>query len=84
MNDYGLVVIGASWGGLVALERLLDTLPGNLDAAVAVAQHRSAGDGSGGLAALLGRHSQLPVHDAEDKQEITPGTSTSRRPTTTC
>jgi two-component system chemotaxis response regulator CheB len=71
--DYGMVVIGASWGGLVALERVLGALPRNLDAPIAVAQHRSAGDGSGGLAALLGRYSQLPVHDAEDKHPIEPG-----------
>jgi two-component system chemotaxis response regulator CheB len=68
-----MVVIGASWGGLAALERVLGALPGDLDAAVAVAQHRSAGDGSNGLASLLGRHSQLPVDDAEDKSPIEPG-----------
>jgi two-component system chemotaxis response regulator CheB len=73
MSDHGLVVIGASWGGLVALERLLGALPGDLDAAVAVAQHRSPGDGSSGLANLLGRHSALPVEDVEDKQPIVSG-----------
>ena len=49
---YGLVVIGASWGGLVALERLLEGLPADLDAAVAIAQHRSPGEGSVGLPAI--------------------------------
>jgi two-component system chemotaxis response regulator CheB len=58
---------------LVALEKVLGALPGDLDAAVAVVQHRSARDGSGGLAALLGRYSALPVSDAEDKQQIETG-----------
>jgi two-component system chemotaxis response regulator CheB len=73
VKDYGLVVIGASWGGLTALERVLGALPADFDAAVAIVQHRSAGDGSGGLASLLDRHSRLPVHDAEDKQHIVGG-----------
>src|SRR3954454_8085451 len=64
--------MGASWGGLEALERVLGDLPADLDAAVAVAQHRSAGDGSGGLATLLGRHCQMPVEDANDKTAIEP------------
>jgi two-component system chemotaxis response regulator CheB len=73
-EGYGLVVIGASWGGLHALERVLGALPTGLDAAVAVAQHRSSSDGSAGLANLLTRYSNLPVVDAEDKQTIAPGT----------
>jgi two-component system chemotaxis response regulator CheB len=69
---YGLVVIGASWGGLVALERLLEALPADLDAAVAIAQHRSPGEGSVGLPGILARHTRMPVRDVEDKQPIEP------------
>ncbi len=72
-GNYGLVVIGASWGGLVALERVLDELPRDIDAAIAIAQHRSPGDGSAGLAMILGRHTAMQVVDAEDKQPIEPG-----------
>jgi two-component system chemotaxis response regulator CheB len=70
---YELVVIGASWGGLTALERLLGGLPADFGAAVAIAQHRSPDDGSTGLASLLQSHSDLPLVDADDKQPIEPG-----------
>jgi two-component system chemotaxis response regulator CheB len=73
VTGFELVVIGASWGGLTALERVLGTLPADFGCAVAIAQHRSA-DGSGaGLAALLGAHCALPVIDVDDKQPIEPG-----------
>ena len=36
----GIVVIGASWGGLRALESLLGGLPAGFGAPIAVAQHR--------------------------------------------
>ena len=70
---YDLVVMGASWGGLTALERVLGGLPGGFDTPIAVAQHRSADGGSAGLAKLLSGHSALPVVDAEDKQPIERG-----------
>ena len=31
MNDYGLIVIGGSWGGMAAVSRLFRTLPEELD-----------------------------------------------------
>jgi two-component system chemotaxis response regulator CheB len=70
---YDLVVMGASWGGLLALERVLDGLPEDFGAAVAIAQHRGADHTSEGLAPLLAAHARLPVTDAEDKQPIEPG-----------
>jgi two-component system, chemotaxis family, protein-glutamate methylesterase/glutaminase len=70
---YELVVIGASWGGLTALERVLGDLPADFPIPIAVAQHRSADGKGAGLARLLGTHSALPVVDAEDKQPIEPG-----------
>jgi len=71
--SYELVVIGASWGGLDALERVLNGLPAGFQTPIAIAQHRSADGGSGGLARLLGVHTELPVVDVEDKQPIEPG-----------
>jgi two-component system chemotaxis response regulator CheB len=73
-RGYELVVIGASWGGLGALERVLSGLPRSFRTPIAVAQHRSPDGGSEGLARLLGAHSTMPVVDAEDKQPIEPGT----------
>jgi two-component system chemotaxis response regulator CheB len=70
---YDLVVMGASWGGLAALERVLGGLPPGFKTPIAVAQHRSPDGGSAGLAKLLAGHSALPVVDAEDKQPIEPG-----------
>jgi two-component system chemotaxis response regulator CheB len=70
---YDLVVMGASWGGLAALERVLGGLPPGFKTPIAVAQHRSPDGGSAGLAQLLAGHSALPVVDAEDKQPIEAG-----------
>jgi two-component system chemotaxis response regulator CheB len=65
--------MGASWGGLTALERVLGDLPADFPTPIAVAQHRSADGRGGGLAALLDAHASLPVLDAEDKHPIEPG-----------
>jgi two-component system chemotaxis response regulator CheB len=67
-----VVVIGASWGGLHALERLLMKLPAGFGLPVAVVLHRS-GDGDERLCELLRRHSPLAVHEAEDKAALAPG-----------
>lgn len=71
-DGYELIVVGASWGGLEAIGRLLEGLPADLPAAVAVVQHRAAEDAAG-LAGLLETRSQLPVRDVEDKDAIDPG-----------
>jgi two-component system chemotaxis response regulator CheB len=72
-GGYDLVVIGASWGGLTALERVLGGLPADFATPIVIAQHRSADSGSDGLAKLLSSHSPLPVVDADDKQAIERG-----------
>ena len=72
-RDFAFVVIGASWGGLAALERVLQGLPDDFRTPIAIAQHRSADGGSGGLARLLDVHCPLPVVDADDKAPIEPG-----------
>jgi two-component system, chemotaxis family, protein-glutamate methylesterase/glutaminase len=66
-----LVAVGCSWGGLSALSRLFNALPGGLDAAVVVAQHR--GPEESRLRSMLHGRSRLPVHEAEDKDELRPG-----------
>jgi two-component system, chemotaxis family, protein-glutamate methylesterase/glutaminase len=73
VRGYDLVVMGASWGGLNALERVLGALPSDFPTPIAVAQHRAPDRGSEQLARLLGSHSALPVVDVEDKAPVEPG-----------
>lgn len=68
----GIVVIGASMGGLQALERVLQNLPADFALPILVVQHR-ADDGSGMLGGLLRRHTPLDVCEAEDKSQLKPG-----------
>ena len=65
--------MGASWGGLSALERVLAALPRDFPTPIAVAQHRSPDRGSEQLARLLGAHSSLPVVDVDDKTPVEQG-----------
>jgi len=69
-----LVAIGASWGGLDALRELLRGLPGDLDAAVVIAQHRSPESHPTAFRDLLGAITRLRVCEAGDKDGIRPGT----------
>jgi len=70
---YELVAIGASWGGLRALERILRDLPADFEPAIVIAQHRSANATDSGLAGLLARHAGRAVQDAADKTAFSPG-----------
>lgn len=67
-----LVVIGASRGGLRALEAVLGALPAGFGPPVAIVQHRDK-TAPETLAELLQRRSPRPVVEAEDKQPIRPG-----------
>jgi two-component system, chemotaxis family, protein-glutamate methylesterase/glutaminase len=70
---YDLVVVGASWGGLAALQAILSALPGDFAAPIAVAQHRSARSDDTLLPMLLDANTPLTVRDAEDKDPLTRG-----------
>jgi len=72
MMKFDITVIGASWGGLQAMETILGSLPKNLAIAIAVAQHRHK-DSEGELVNCLQRCSLLPVVEVIDKQAIAPG-----------
>jgi two-component system, chemotaxis family, protein-glutamate methylesterase/glutaminase len=75
MSDgYDVVVIGASWGGLRALEQVLGALPGDFPAPIVIAQHRDIDSEDALLERLLNRHTRLRVADAEDKAPLQPGT----------
>jgi two-component system chemotaxis response regulator CheB len=70
---YDLICIGASWGGLDAVSRLLADLPAAVELPVVLAQHRSADSRDGALAQLLGTYGSRKVQDAVDKVALEPG-----------
>jgi two-component system chemotaxis response regulator CheB len=67
---YELICIGASWGGLQAVSRLLSDIPGELQQAIVIAQHRHPDSRGGGLPELLALQIDRPVLDVEDKMRI--------------
>lgn len=69
---YELICVGASWGGLDAVSRLLTDVPDDVDVPIAIAQHRSADSAPSGLADLLRLRARRPVQDVEDKTAIEP------------
>lgn len=60
-------MVGASWGGLDAIGRLLGDLPRNFPVPVVVVQHRSADSPPGTLETILGSRGGLPVREVDDK-----------------
>jgi two-component system chemotaxis response regulator CheB len=71
--SYELVAVGASWGGLHALETVLGGLPGDFRTPIAIAQHRAVDSGSGALPRMLSLRSGLEVLEAGDKDPIEAG-----------
>ncbi len=74
MTDFDVVVIGASWGGLRALERVLGNLPADFPTPIVIAQHRDVDAEEDLLAHLLNRYTGLCIEDADDKRALEPGT----------
>ena len=66
-----VIVIGASAGGVMALEELFGSLPARLPAAIAVVLHRSTSPGE--LITVLARRSPLPVIEPKDSSAFRPG-----------
>ena len=66
-----IIVIGASWGGLSALSRLIGSLPPDFHVPVAIVQHRSA-HADNLLVSLLQDVTPLRVVDVEDKEPLVP------------
>ena len=67
-----IVGIGASAGGLDALQRLLAAVPRSTELAFVVVQHLAPSPPSR-LAELLGAHTALQVHDAVQGQRVAAG-----------
>ena len=70
-RGFGLVAVGVSAGGLLALRTLVSGLPKDFELPVAVVQHRSKD--SELLCELLQECSHLEVAEASDKESIAPG-----------
>lgn len=72
MPTRDMIVIGASAGGVEALQNLMRTLPGDLPASVFVIMHVAPRSRSM-LPAILDASGPLPAADAEDGAKIEPG-----------
>jgi len=73
MKEASIAVVGASWGGLAALSKLVKGLPKEFPIPMAVVQHRSR-HADDLLASLLQDLTPLRVVDVEDKEPFEPGT----------
>jgi two-component system chemotaxis response regulator CheB len=71
--SYDLVTMGASWGGLHAIETVLAALPDGFPTPIAIAQHRAVDSGSGALSRMLALRSGVDVCEAGDKDQIERG-----------
>jgi two-component system, chemotaxis family, protein-glutamate methylesterase/glutaminase len=69
---YDVICVGASWGGLDAVGRLLEDIPEDIDVPIVIAQHRHYTAAAGTLAELLQLRIKRPVQDVEDKMPIEP------------
>jgi two-component system chemotaxis response regulator CheB len=72
VNEYPIVALSCSAGGLDALIKVLGPLPADLPAAILVLQHMPP-DVSSQLPVVLGRSTDLAVEWAEDGASLRPG-----------
>lgn len=70
-NDFYVVGIGASAGGLDAVQQLFNNIPGNTGVAYVIIQHLSP-DFVSLMPELLAKHTSMQIFTAEDNQEIRP------------
>lgn len=70
---YELICVGASWGGLHAVGRLLADIPDGLEQPIVIAQHRGPESAPGGFARLLGHQTPRRVEEVDDKMPIERG-----------
>ncbi|KAF3888327.1 MULTISPECIES: chemotaxis protein CheB [Nostocales] len=70
---FKLIVIGASLGGVNALEVLLARFPKNFSVPIAIVQHRHKDYHDDKLRVALQQYSPLAIVEPQDKEEILPG-----------
>ncbi len=71
-TDFPIVGIGASAGGLEALERFLEHVPEESSMALVIVQHLDP-TREGALVGLLSRKTSMPVAQAEEQTKVRPG-----------
>ena len=71
MSEFGLVVIGASWGGLAAVSKIFAAMPSDFILPIVLVQHRSR-HSDDLLTSLLQDVTTLRVVDVEDKEPLAP------------
>ena len=69
---YSIVAVGTSWGGLLAMSRLLSELPAEFPIPIVIVQHRGK-DSDRLLSQLLQDSTPLTVCEVEDKDLLEPG-----------
>ncbi|MBA2732157.1 MAG: chemotaxis protein CheB, partial [Acidobacteria bacterium] len=69
---FEIIVIGASYGGLSALQIILSNLSPELCLPVVIVQHRRK-DEDDGLCEYLHKRSSLPLTEPNDKEIVEPG-----------
>jgi two-component system chemotaxis response regulator CheB len=72
-DPYELICIGASWGGLQAVGRVLSDVADEIEQPIVVAQHRHPDSLEKTLAELLHLRTARPVVSVEDKMAIERG-----------
>jgi two-component system chemotaxis response regulator CheB len=70
---FELICVGASWGGLHAISRLLSDIPAEVEEPIAIVLHRHPDAAEGALADLLHLHTLRSVADVDDKTPIERG-----------
>jgi two-component system chemotaxis response regulator CheB len=70
---YELIAIGASWGGMHAIGRVLESLHEGFGLPIVVAQHRAAASNEELLERILAKRTTLTVAGADDKEPLRPG-----------
>jgi two-component system chemotaxis response regulator CheB len=69
---FEIVVIGASYGGLSALQVILPEFSPEFPLPVVIVQHRRS-EVDGGLCEYLRKHSRMPLSEPNDKEVVEPG-----------
>lgn len=72
-NNFGIVAIACSAGGLKALSEVISTLPANFPVPIVIVQHLDPKHRSM-MADILGRRTKLEVKQAQQRELMHPGT----------